>query len=207
MITNLNFSKLLSRYPILVECEESIIQATNLLIGCFETKGKLLTFGNGGSACDSEHLCGELQKGFLSKRRVNTPKSNLHSEFIENLQEGLPAISLVTHFATHTAFNNDVNPDYCFAQGVYALSQPKDVTWGFSTSGNSVNVVKALKLSKELGLKSIALTGEKESDCSKYASVTIFAPSSKVHFIQELHLPIYHAICLELENYFWPENK
>ncbi len=210
MINNLEKSNLITRYPKLNICSESIVNAINGLIKSFSSGGKLIVFGNGGSACDSEHICGELQKGFLSQRSLSTQQRDLYSKIDEHipnfLQQGLPAISLSTQFATQSAFANDVDPQYCFAQQVHVLANENDVAWGISTSGNSKNVVHALKIAKAKNIFSIALTGEKSSLSEEFASVTIKAPSTIVHEVQEFHLPIYHAICLELEAYFWPEN-
>lgn len=207
MIQNLNKSSLIKRYPILEECEGDIVKAINGLIKCYEDGGKLITFGNGGSACDAEHICGELQKGFLSKRALSQKEcekfSNIDPDLPSKLQGGLPAISLSTQFATQSAFSNDVDPEYVLAQQVFVLSQTNDVAWGISTSGNSPNVVHALKIARAKDLFSIALTGDQSSLCEKYATVTIKAPAKIVHEIQELHLPIYHSVCMELEYYFF----
>lgn len=208
MITNLEYSKLLTRYPSLKGCEHSIINAINSLIKCFKSGGKLIAFGNGGSACDAEHMCGELQKGFLSKRELKLESKNLFNkidpQISSSLQYGLPAISLSTQFATQSAFANDVDPTYCFAQQVFVLTNSNDVAFGISTSGNSKNVVNALKVAKAKGVTSIALTGPTTNLCESFADITIKAPGDIVHEIQELHLPIYHSICLEIENFFWP---
>lgn len=208
MITNLERSKLITRYPSLKVCENSIVEAINSLIKSFQSGGKLITFGNGGSACDAEHMCGELQKGFLSKRELNQGTKDLFNKIDPqisiSLQHGLPAISLSTQFATQSAFANDVDPSYCFAQQVFILANSNDVVFGISTSGNSKNVVNALKVAKAKGVPSIALTGQSANQCELFADITIKTPGDSVHEIQELHLPIYHCICLEIESFFWP---
>ncbi|MCR9205182.1 MAG: SIS domain-containing protein [Halobacteriovoraceae bacterium] len=207
LIKDLNYSKLVTRYPNLKVCEESIVRATNELLETFRRGGKLIVFGNGGSACDAEHLCGELQKGFLSPRKLSDEQRDIYNKvdpvIADSLQQGLPAISLSPMMATQSAFANDVDPTFGFAQQVHVLASESDLVMGISTSGNSPNVVNALKVAKAKGVFSIALTGEKPNRCEEYASVTIKAPRGIVHEIQELHLPIYHAICLEIENYFY----
>lgn len=207
MITNLNSSKILERHPALEVCAQDIVTTVNKMISSFESGGKLITFGNGGSSCDAEHFCGELQKGFLLPRKLKEETwkkySSLDEVLPEKLQEGLPAIALPTQMATISAFNNDVDPSYCFAQQIHVLGNRNDTAFGISTSGNSKNVVHALKVAKAKGVYSIALTGSKESLCSEWADLTIKAPAEIVHHIQEYHLPIYHAICLEIENYFY----
>lgn len=207
-IKNLNYSKLIYRYSHLKVCEDEIIKAANYLIKSFSEGDKFIVFGNGGSACDAEHFCGELQKGFLSQRKLSPDQraifDKIDPKIADSLQQGLPAISLSPQIATQSAFANDVDPSFCFAQQVHVLATSGDIVMGISTSGNSKNVVNALKVAKAKGLVSIALTGARPSQCEEYASLTIKAPAEIVHEIQELHLPIYHAICLEIENYFYP---
>lgn len=116
---------------------------------------------------------------------------------------GLPAISLDVAHSLISAFGNDVDPDYAFAQQVFVLGGPNDVVMGITTSGNFRNVVHAFNVAKSKGLKTIALTGEKESASSEVVTVTIRTPGIITHEIQELHLPIYHSICLELERFFF----
>lgn len=204
---NLEKSRLIERYPILKDCEKDIIESIVLLRRSYESGGKLLTMGNGGSSSDAEHICGELMKGFLSKRRLNPELAHEYNQieegFAEKLQMGLPAISLGVAHSLISAFGNDVDPDYAFAQQVFVLGQKGDVAFGITTSGNSRNVVHALKVAKKKGMTTIVLTGAKDSLCSEIADVTIKAPSEITHEAQELHLPIYHAICIELEKYFF----
>lgn len=207
MINNLEFSKILKRYPQLAPCEKDIIASINTLIACFQNGGKLLVMGNGGSSSDAEHICGELMKGFLSRRTLPTDLAQKYNTLDKNmsskLQMGLPAISLGVAHSLISAFGNDVDPDYAFAQQVFVLGGPNDVVMGITTSGNSRNVVHAFNVAKSKGLKTIALTGEKESASSEVVTVTIRTPGIITHEIQELHLPIYHSICLELERFFF----
>ncbi len=203
---------LCQRYPVLSECKDDIIKSTELLIETYSTGGKLLICGNGGSGADSEHIVGELMKGFVLPRhiskeladKIKTTSSNA-DYLISNLQYGLPSISLVSHTALSTAFANDKAPDVCFAQQVLGYGKRGDSLLGISTSGNSKNVVYAFEVAKAIGVKTIALTGHKDSKLSAIADITIKVPSTITYQIQELHLPVYHAICLALENEFFGE--
>ena len=169
--------------------------------------GKLLIAGNGGSASDSLHIVGELMKGFCNPRKINDElREKIGDEELSNvLQYGLPAISLCSETALFTAFLNDQSADAVFAQGVLGYGKKEDILLLISTSGNSSNCVKAMKVAKALGIKVIALTGKKDSKLSEGADVTIKATETETYKIQELHLPIYHAICLALEQEFFGE--
>ena len=146
-------------------------------------------------------------KGFLSKRELDKDLiKKINSEFKDEnlskkLQKGIPAIDLGAQIALNTAFANDVDPELIYAQQVlgYSLNSKNDVVIGISTSGNSKNVVNAIKTANAIGLKTIALTGEKDSDLSRISSICIKAPASETYKVQEYHLPIYHYICMELE--------
>lgn len=204
-------ANLANRYPSLIACQNSIRQAIEKMIVSFQTGGKLLICGNGGSAADSEHIVGELMKGFVMKRPLNDGlKSKLKKDFGEDgsriadtCQMGLPAISLVAHTALTTAFSNDQSADLVFAQQVLGYGKKGDVLLGISTSGNSKNVVYAVEIAKELGMITVGLTGNKQSRLLRTADITIQAPEFETYKIQEMHLPIYHAICLVLENEFF----
>lgn len=204
------FSKLFQRYPILRECETSISQSLALLAQCFNSGGKLLIAGNGGSSADAEHFCGELGKGFLSKRELTQEQKDNYSkidrDLAENLQNGLPCFSLGVSHSLISAFMNDMDPKYVYAQQVHVHLNQNDCLFAISTSGNSANIVEAIKVAKAKGAITIGLTGEKESKISSLADVTIKAPGTVTHEVQELHLPIYHALCIELENYFYINN-
>lgn len=191
------------KYPQLECCKEDIEKAIKLMIHTYKKDGKILVCGNGGSASDSEHIVGELMKGFLSKRRISDER--LSQEMKENLQGALPAISLCSQTALITAFNNDCNPDYIFAQQVYGYGRENDLLFAITTSGNSVNIVNALKLAKEMGIKTVALTGNDGGKAKIIADVTICVPSAKTFEIQEYHLPIYHYLCAEVEKEFFSE--
>ena len=197
---------LFDRYPELEGQRENIESAINALEKCFKSGGKILVCGNGGSASDASHIVAELMKGFLSKRPLDKELSKkINREFaveeVEKLQLGIPCIDLGAQVALNTAFMNDVDPKLIFAQQVvgYSRNSPNDVVIGLSTSGNSKNVVNAIKVAKSLGLTTIALTGDSDNQLSKLSTICIKAPSKETYRAQEYHLPIYHYICMELE--------
>lgn len=199
------FHELFNRYPILETCKNDIYNLFSALTICYKTGGKLLCCGNGGSAADCDHLVGELMKGFLKKRPLSDEeKQNFGDDFIaDNLQKGLPAISLCAHSALMTAFENDAIPSLVFAQQVYAFAKENDVLLCFSTSGNSENIVYAAKAAKAAGIVSVAITGEKESKLSEICDICIRLPETETFKIQELTLPVYHCIAAMLEDYFF----
>ncbi|MDN4524077.1 D-sedoheptulose-7-phosphate isomerase [Fictibacillus fluitans] len=199
--------RLFTRYQMLKSCEDSIIQAYEILESAYRAGGKVLVCGNGGSASDSDHIVGELMKGFYSKRSLsNQTKSDFHTMFgkegqwlADNLQGALPAISLVSQSGLMTAFCNDVDPCMMFAQQVYGYGRKEDVLIGLSTSGNSKNVIAAVKVAKVLGMKTIGFTGEDGGEMKDLCDAAICVPERRTADIQELHLPIYHTLCLMLE--------
>lgn len=188
---------LYERYPALNSCKEEIEKALELLIDTYKNGGKVLVCGNGGSASDSEHIVGELMKGFLSKRPVNDER--LPEELRKGLQGALPAISLPSQSAILSAYINDVDPEMMYAQLVYGYATEKDLVIGLSTSGNAKNVVKAMEVAKCLGAKTLALTGEKQSLLSDICDITIRVPAAETYQVQEYHLPVYHYLCAEIE--------
>ena len=189
--------QLIERYPILSQCRESIAAALKLMIETYKNGGKVLVCGNGGSAADSEHIVGELMKGFLSHRQVSDDR--IPKSLSKYLQGALPAISLPSQCAILSAFINDVEPDMMYAQLVYGYAREGDLVIGLSTSGNSGNVVNAVEVAKCVGARTLALTGEKESKLSDMATVTIRVPETETYKVQELHLPVYHYLCAETE--------
>lgn len=193
--------ELFERYPALKACEKNIKKALELMIQTYEQGGKILICGNGGSAADSEHIVGELMKGFLLKRPVEDER--IPEELRCRLQGSLPAISLPSQISVLSAFINDEDPEMLYAQLVYGYARENDLVIGISTSGNSANIVNALRVAKALGSKTLALTGEKPSKLSELCDVTINAPSSETFKIQEYHLPIYHYLCAAVENKFF----
>jgi D-sedoheptulose 7-phosphate isomerase len=194
-------TELLERYPNLIFCKADILRAKEALIRCYEKQGKLLLCGNGGSAADCDHIVGELMKGFLLKRRVDDKK--IPENIRERLQGSLPAISLSSHTAFMSAFINDVEPSMVYAQMLYGYAQPNDVFIGISTSGNSANVVNAAMLAKAIGLETVALTGKSGGALSEICDVTIRVPETETYKVQELHLPVYHYLCAEVEKHFF----
>ena len=222
--THLNH--LIDRYPKLIVCRDSIASAYEILEAAYSNGRKLLVCGNGGSASDSEHIVGELMKEFKLKRRVyqieneklkieNSERyagvgekmveidNELGQMLRENLQGALPAISLTGHSALQTAYMNDAVPELVFAQQVNGYGKAGDVFLGISTSGNSKNVIYAAVAAKAKGLKVIGLTGAQENKLMQFADVCIRVPETETYKVQELHLPVYHCLCLMLEERFF----
>jgi len=205
--------ELIERYPALEEQKDNIIKAYEIIKKSYEKGNKLLIAGNGGSAADSNHIVGELMKSFELHRKIDDDlykeleKSEFYrDELLNSLQGALPTISLNNHESLNSAFLNDVNPTATFAQQIVGYGNKDDVFLGISTSGNSKNIVMAAVVAKAKGLKVIGLTGSKDSDLKKVADLTIQAPETRTFKIQEYHLPIYHALCLMLEDYFFNEK-
>lgn len=202
---------LVERYPSLESAKNDIVAAYLLLEESYENGGKLLVAGNGGSAADAEHIVGELMKGFKLSRKPETDfaerlvaeNQELGSVLAENLQGALPAIALDGHPALSTAYMNDCEPLLCFAQQVNGYGKSGDVFLGISTSGNSKNVLYAATTAHAKGMKVIGLTGAKDSKLKDMSDVCIKAPQTETYMIQELHLPIYHCLCLMLEDRFF----
>ena len=202
---------LIKRYPALQCVKDDIQKAYQIIAECYAKGGKLLVAGNGGSAADAEHIVGELMKGFKKPRKLERDMQNklknvssdYGSVLAENLQGALPAIALDGHPALTTAYMNDCEPLLCFAQQVNGYGNENDVFLGISTSGNSKNILYAAITAKAKGLKVIGLTGQKESKLSDIADICIKAPETETYMIQELHLPIYHCLCLMLEERYY----
>lgn len=202
-----SIEELIERYPRLDSEKENIAKALDIMLDCYKNKGKLLVAGNGGSAADAEHIVGELMKGFVEPRKL--PKeyvekleavdSEMGRELGEKLQGALPAISLVGHVALSTAYLNDVDPLLGFAQQLNGYGQENDVFLAISTSGNSKNILYACVVAKAKGMKIVALTGGTGGKLKDIADVAIVAPEKETYKIQEYHLPIYHWLCLGLE--------
>lgn len=202
---------LVERYPSLESAKNDIVTAYLLLEESYENGGKLLVAGNGGSAADAEHIVGELMKGFKLPRKPEADfaeklveeNQELGSVLAENLQGALPAIALDGHPALSTAYMNDCEPLLCFAQQVNGYGKSGDVFLGISTSGNSKNVLFAATTAHAKGMKVIGLTGAKDSKLKDMSDVCIKVPQTETYMIQELHLPIYHCLCLMLEDKFF----
>lgn len=202
---------LIERYPVLESVKQDIIDSYIIMEECYESDHKLLIAGNGGSAADSEHIAGELMKRFKILRPVPAEFAKKLKEIdpvrgenlARNLERGLMAIPLVAHEALSTAYINDVDGLGVFAQQLYGFGRPGDVFLGISTSGNSKNVMSASVVARALGIKVIALTGAKGGELAKVADVAIQVPETETYKIQELHLPVYHCLCLMLEDHFF----
>ncbi len=200
------FEKLYCSYPALKVCKDDIEKAFSLMLECAKSDSFIYICGNGGSAADSEHIAGELMKGFNLKRPLSDSEKNAFNnidggEFIAGkLQKGIRSISLVSQSGLISAFANDVDASLVFAQQVYAYAKSeKDCLIALSTSGNSANIVNAVKASVAANIKSISITGEKDSKLSEISTVTIKLPSTVTYEIQELTLPVYHALCSAIE--------
>ncbi len=198
--------KLYSSYPVLEVCKADIEKAFSLLLECARKDAFIYICGNGGSAADSEHIAGELMKGFNLKRPLSDIEKEKFSsvdggdDIANKLQKGIRSISLVSQSGLISAFANDVDSALVFAQQVYAYAKDNnDCLIALSTSGNSANIVNAVKASVAADIKSISITGEKESKLSEISTVTIKLPSTVTYEIQELTLPVYHALCSAVE--------
>lgn len=194
---------LFKRYPQLACCKHEINEALKLMIDTYENNGKILVCGNGGSAADSEHIVGELMKGFMLKRKVEDER--IPEELRGKLQGALPAISLPSQSAILSAFINDVEPEMMYAQLVYGYAADKDLLIGISTSGGSKNVVNAVRVAKAVGVKSIALTGKTGGILDEIADIAIKVPEAETYKVQEYHLPVYHYLCSQTEKHFFNE--
>lgn len=191
-----------------------IIEAIEEIIRCYKTKNKVIACGNGGSASDSLHIVGEFMKGFLLDRKLDAKKQETIKKFfpksadyfIENLQEPLPAISLVSETALLTAYANDKAADLSFAQQVLGYGVAGDVLVAISTSGNSNNVIYAAQIAKLQGMKVISLVGNTGGELKKFSDITICVPFDKTFLIQEYHIAIYHTICAAVENEMFSEE-
>ena len=210
-----HIDKLVERYPKLETVSDSVVIAYQILEECYENDGKLLIAGNGGSAADSEHIAGELMKRFRVLRPVPQEFANRLKEIdpergenlSKNLERGLIAIPLVAHEALTTAYINDVDGLGVFAQQLYGFGRKGDVFLGISTSGNSKNIMSATVVARALGIKVIGLTGNNGGELAKVSDVVIKVPENETYMIQELHLPVYHCLCLMLEEHFFGKNE
>lgn len=192
------FDSLFIRYPVLEGCKSSIYKAFELLKETVLRQNILYLAGNGGSAADSEHIVGELMKSFMAKRPIDEKLADklksLYGEEGEklslDLEGGFRAVSLPSLISLSTAIINDVNSDVMFAQMLNSIGIEGDVFWGISTSGNSKNIV-------------MALVGQKECRLDTLCDVIIHVPETETYKVQELHLPVYHALCAMIESEFY----
>lgn len=215
MGNNIFLEELISRYPQLLPVQGEILKAAECIISCYEQGGKLLVCGNGGSCSDSDHIVGELMKSFENKRPIGNPLKEELSAFggergnylAEKLQSALPAISLTTHCALITAVANDTDANLIFAQQVVGYGNHGDVLIAISSSGNSQNIVDAIITAKAKGMIVIGLTGETGGKMKPYCDILINVPEHRTSFVQELHLPVYHTLCLMVENHFFGNGQ
>jgi len=206
-----HLQQLIKRYPLLENIADNINDAYEIIIESFSNGGKLLIAGNGGSASDAEHIVGELMKNFEKKRKlpeafqkkIKSFDPDISAYLLQQLQPGLPAISLSGHFSLNTACINDIDGNITFSEQVYGYGKPGDVFLGISTSGNSNNILYATATAKAKELKTIALTGCDGGRLKTIADISIIVPENETYKIQELHLPVYHCLCHMIEEYFF----
>ncbi len=207
------FDTLLEHYPELEVCGQDILAAYDRLCAMYRADKILYVLGNGGSAADSEHIVGELLKTFKLRRRADEKtKENLKALYgeegatlAEKLEGALRAVSLPSMLCVSTAFMNDSDPAAVYAQLVNGLGREGDVLLAVSTSGNSRNVLLACMTARAKGMKIISLTGMTGGKMKRLCDITICVPERETYAVQELHLPVYHALCAMLEEEFFGE--
>lgn len=203
--------ELIKRYPILESCRADIFNTYEIMSESFRMGRKLLIAGNGGSAADAEHIVGELMKGFKLPRKIDVNlirklkdiDDKMGVELSDKLQKTIPAISLCNHNSLNTAVSNDIDGKMCFAQQVYGYGVEGDILLAISTSGNSENILYAAITAKALGLIVIGMTGNGGGKLSTIADLTIAVDEKETYKVQELHMPIYHCVCMMLERDFF----
>lgn len=206
---------LFSRYPALSGCRQDIEQAFQLLCGTYARGGKVLACGNGGSASDAAHIVGELMKSFARRRDIGPAREKLFAALppedaqymADRLEGALSALSLHGETALVSAFSNDVSPDLIYAQQVLGHGRPGDTLIALSTSGNSENILRAVQASKALGLHTVGFTGQSGGRLAACCDVCIRVPETETFRVQELHLPVYHTLCLMLEDAFFDGER
>ena len=206
-----HLDELMERYPALSAVRTDIDAAYRALSACFASGGKLLVCGNGGSAADSDHIVGELMKGYLKRRpvpdevqvRLRAADSTLGPALAEHLQGALPAVNLTAGAALLSAFGNDVRPELAYAQAAFGHGRKGDVLLGISTSGNASNVRSALVVGRAVGMTTIGLTGRGGGAMAGLCDILVAVPASRTFEIQELHLPVYHCLCAMVEDRFF----
>ncbi len=201
--------KLMQNYPQLKLTRETIEEAYEQMRLCYLAKGKLMFCGNGGSAADCEHIVGELMKEYRISRAIprefaeQLKRYGAKDEMLQNIMGALPAVTLTSNTGFFTAFCNDNDAEYVFAQQVYGLGRENDILFVLTTSGNSPNIINASIMARAMGIKVIALTGSGGGKMKEYADILIDVPEKETARVQELHLPVYHALCGMLEEYFY----
>jgi D-sedoheptulose 7-phosphate isomerase len=207
-----HLQQLIDRCPSLNGIRDSIQRGYELIITTFQSGGKILIAGNGGSAADAEHIVGELMKSFVRKRtvpddyaaRLDRINPEIARFLAPRIQPGLPAIALTGHPSLSSACTNDIDGTIVYAQQLYGYGKSGDLFIGISTSGNAKNVLYAAVAAKAKGLRVLALSGGTGGKLAEYADISIIVPETETYKIQELHLPVYHTLCLMTEEHFFP---
>jgi len=184
-IKNEFISHLETIQKVIKSMEEPLEKASLLAINTLKNGNKILLMGNGGSAADAQHIAAELTGRYKTERK------------------GLAGIALTTDTSALTAIGNDYGYDRVFDRQVESLAQKGDLLIGISTSGNSKNILSALKVAKAKGLKTIGLSGRDGGLMNQYCDSNIIVPFKETYVIQEYHLPIYHALCAMIEEHFF----
>ena len=204
---------LVNRYPVLQDVLPAIRQAGEMLCSTFDAGNTLFVCGNGGSGADAEHIAGELLKSFVLDRPVTEEQRAALAEYgadgeylANSLERGLPCISLLSHPGYASAFGNDVDPKLVYAQQLFALGRKGDLFIGISTSGNAENIRQAMMVARASGLRTILLTGAGKGKCVPYADLVVGVPETETFKVQELHLPVYHALCMIAEKHAFGES-
>ena len=206
-------ANLIERFRELEPIKSNIDLAIEAIINCYKNGNKGLISGNGGSACDSEHIAGELLKSFVKKRPI---KEEIRKELLNfeegeyiasNLEAPLRAIALTSHMGLSTAYLNDRDPYLIFAQQLLAFGDKGDVFIAISTSGNAKNIIYAAKVAKAMGIKIISFTNNNGGKLAEMADIAIKAPAKETYIAQEYHEAIYHEICIRVEEYFFKEDR
>ena len=206
-------ANLIERFRELEPIKNNIDLAIESIINCYKNGNKVLIAGNGGSACDSEHIAGELLKSFVKKRPI---KEEIRKELLsmedgeyiaDNLEAPLRAIALTSHMGLSTAYLNDRDPYLIFAQQLLGFGDKGDVFIAISTSGNAKNIIHACKVAKAMGIKIISFTNNNGGKLAEMADIAIKAPAKETYITQEYHEAIYHEICIRVEEYFFKEDR
>lgn len=180
--------------------EEKLNLTVEMILSCFRSGGRLLVCGNGGSAADSAHITGEFVKGFLKKRPLSRElQEKIGYDWGKILQQGLCCIDLTANAAVLSATANDISGESVYAQQVTAYGGAGDVLIGISTSGNAENVYRAMVVARALGMKTVAMTGATGGRLAEICDILLNVPETETYKVQELHLPLYHQICAQVE--------
>jgi D-sedoheptulose 7-phosphate isomerase len=207
-------NELIERYPVLNPKGDEFFRAASLLVEAYQQNKKLLICGNGGSAADADHIVGELMKSFTVprplpeelRRKIIQADQELGPHIADTLQVGYPAIALTQHTALISAYANDADPSLVYAQQVLGYGNEGDIFLGISTSGNSQNIIAGAITARALGLRVIGLTGAGGGKLASYCDVCIDVPERETYKVQELHLPLYHSLCLAVEKTLGTRN-